>query len=606
VALLATTFLLTVPLTARARPGARSAPALIDNAGRMDANNLDLFVTNHGSFGLDLSTFGPGLHYPKGTSKTALFAAGIWVGAQVNDSIRTCTAEYVQEYEPGPMYNGTFQADQAAFKNYRLEAGNTTSSDYLNWPYLPPPGGQGAPLDTLGNPLLEGDLTLWSAYNDADPAGHIDNSGGGGGPGGTAPLGLEIQQTTFAFARGGALGNTIFLRFRLINKGENRLDSTYISIWADPDLGDAVDDLVGCDTTLSLGYCYNETNNDAVYGSAPPAIGFDFFRGPIVQSSPGVHDTLGLTSFNKYINGEDPTTPTEAYLLMKGRKRDGSPLHVNDDPFQPVTTFQFPGDPVTGTGWLDTGGNDRRMQLSTGPFTFAVGDTQEVVCALIIGQGADRLSSISDLKQKDAVAQLFFDLNLNSTPPTAIAATLLESVAEPGRVALVWRVHVPEVASATVFRREERGDWTRLGAATPDGGSRLKFEDATVRAGSRYAYRLVVRDLLGEETSLDVWVDVPLEGVPSAAALRLGTANPSGGRVGIRYGLPAAGPARLEVYDVRGGRVATLTNSPSTAGWHGMTWNGKDDRGQAVASGIYLLRLTTRNGAVVRKVAVAR
>jgi hypothetical protein len=269
VAVLATTFLLSAPQIAHARPGHRApaassardpakhgfrpASALIDNTGHVDANNLDMFVTNHGSFGYDLTTGGPGLEFPTGSGKTALFAAGIWVGAQVNDSIRTCTAEYSQEYAPGPMYNGTFQLDQIAFKNYRLEAGNTTSDDYLNWPYQAVPLGQGAPLDTLGNPLLEGDLTLWSAYNDADPARHTNDNGGTGGPGGTKPLGLEIQQTTFAFNRGGALGNIIFLRFRLINKGANRLDSTYVSIWSDPDLGDASDDLVGCDSTLSLG-----------------------------------------------------------------------------------------------------------------------------------------------------------------------------------------------------------------------------------------------------------------------------------------------------------------------------------------------------------------
>lgn len=397
------------------KPSVHRSTATTDNSGRMDANNLDLFVTNHGSFGWDLSTGNSGLRYPKGTTQTALFAAGMWVGAQVNDTIRTCVAEYSQEYTPGPMLGGTFQVDQSAFKNYRLEAGNTTSDDYLNWPYLDPPAGQGAPRDSALNPLLLGDVTLWSVYNDADPGEHSNGSAGR-----TKPLGLEIQQTTFAYNRGGALGNIIFIKFRIINKGGNRLDSTYISIWSDPDLGDASDDLVGCDTTLSLGYCYNETSNDAVYGVSVPAVGFDFFRGPIVYDSLGVAiDTLGMTSFNKYINGEDPTSATEAYHLMQGLHRDGSPVHENDNPLDPITTFQFAGDPVTSTGWLDGTGNDRRLQLSSGPFTMAAGDTQEVVCALIVGQGPNRLASISDLKDKDAAAQIVFDLNFDipSPPP---------------------------------------------------------------------------------------------------------------------------------------------------------------------------------------------
>jgi hypothetical protein len=395
----------------------RRASKSVDNSGRMNANNLDMFVTNHGSFGWDLSTSQPGLFFPKGTTKTCLFAAGMWVGAKVNGEVRTCVAEYSQEYAPGPMLNGTFQIDQPAFKNYRLERGNTTSSDFLNWPSGDPPLGQGAPLDSLGNPLLLGDLTLWSVYNDADDSRHTNGSAGR-----TEPLGLEIQQSTFAFARGGALGNIIFIKFKIINKGGNQLDNTYVSVWADPDNGDASDDLVGCDTTLSLGYCYNEGSNDAVYGTTPPAIGFDFFRGPIVQRSPGVFDTLGMTSFNKYINGEDPTSAQEAYNLMQGLERDGAQLHVNDDPNQPITTFQFPGDPVTQTGWLDAGGNDRRLQLSSGPFNMAPGDTQEVVCAVIVGQGTNNLNSVADLKQKDAAAQLVFDLNFDipSPPPSPI------------------------------------------------------------------------------------------------------------------------------------------------------------------------------------------
>ncbi|MBK8230263.1 MAG: hypothetical protein IPK72_06685 [Candidatus Eisenbacteria bacterium] len=57
--------------------------------------------------------------------------------------------------------------------------------------------------------------------------------------------------------------------------------------------------------------------------------------------------------------------------------------------------------------------------LSSGPFTMAPGDTQEVVCAIIVAQGADRLSSIGLLKQYDAQAQAVFDINFNipSPPP---------------------------------------------------------------------------------------------------------------------------------------------------------------------------------------------
>src|SRR6185436_130084 len=138
-------------------------------------------------------------------------------------------------------------------------------------------------VDVPGPDVL-GDMMMWAVYNDANPANHTNDAGG------SAPLGVEIQQTTFAFNRQGALGGTVFMSYKLINKGGQTLDSMYISQWADPDLGGAAgytDDLVGCDTLpdgtgkpRSLGFVYNSTNNDGGYGSAPPALGYDFFRGP--------------------------------------------------------------------------------------------------------------------------------------------------------------------------------------------------------------------------------------------------------------------------------------------------------------------------------------
>jgi hypothetical protein len=409
---------------ARARMPHRAA-ATIDNSGRMDVNNLDMVVTNHGSISYDLVTGNSGLIYPKGGTRTAVFAAGLWVGAKVAGETRVAVGEYSQEFTPGPMAGGTYQPDVPAFRNFRIERGGVGYAEYLA-EAVP----QGAPLDSLGNPLLFGDATIWSVFNDADPGTHTNDAGS------TTPLGLEVQQTVFAYNRGGALGNIIFVKWKFINKGGNTLDSTYVSVWSDPDLGGFTDDLVGCDTTRSLGFCYNATNQDGQYGNRPPAVGYDFFRGPIVPIGGGAFDTLGMTSFNKYINGTDPASQDETYNYMSGLKADGSLLHVNDDPLQPVTTFQVPGDPVAGTGWLDSNPADRRLFLSAGPFTMAPGDSQEVVTAIIIGQGSDRLSSISDMKAKDDVAQLVFDLNFDIPAPPP-APTVYAQALDKG-VRLVW------------------------------------------------------------------------------------------------------------------------------------------------------------------------
>jgi hypothetical protein len=416
--------------------GRRSLPhrsaSSISNSTHMDANNIDMIVTNHGSFAYDLISGNAGFIYPKGSTKTAVFAAGPWIGARVvTDTLgtketRVAIGEYSQEFTPGPMANGTFQTDNARFRNYKITRGNTTSADYLNWPV-----DQGAPLDSMGKPAILGDAMIWSVYNDADPSTHTNTAGS------TAPLGVEIQQSTFAFNRSGALGNIIFVRYKILNKGGNQLDSMYVSAWSDPDLGGFTDDLVGCDTTRSLGYVYNATANDQIYGGTPPSVGYDFFRGPIVPTAtPGVFDTLGMASFNKYVNGTDPSDAGQTYHYMQGLQANGDPVHFNDDTLQAITTFQVPGDPVTSAGWLDSNPGDRRLQLSTGPFNMAPGDSQEVTIAIIVGQGTDNLSSITAMKDEDDKAQIVFNLNFDIPEPPPSPTIYTQELDK--RVRLVW------------------------------------------------------------------------------------------------------------------------------------------------------------------------
>lgn len=399
-------------------------------------NNIGMFVTNSGSFAWDVATENPGLIFPwaGGTgTKTAVFASGLWIGAKVNGKIRIAVAEYSDEYVPGVMKDSTFSQDDPRFKIYKIYRGDTTSADYVNWPV-----GDGAPVDSNGKPLFLGDETLWGVYNDADPSAHSNNAGM------TSPLGVEVQQTTFGFNREDPLGNVVFVKLKIINKGPNTLDSTYISVWSDPDLGGAMDDYVGCDTTLSVGFCYNATNNDELYGSKPPCVGYDFFQGPIVPGTsadtayvsgipkPG-YKNLPMVSFNKYINGTDPTSASETYNYMQGLNPDGT---VQTDPSGLPTTYMMSGDPVTGKGWLDTNPADRRFMLSAGPFTMAPGDTQEVVAAIVLGQGADRQTSITAMKYNDRFAQSAFDKNF--VLPQAPEAPVVKATPLDRSLVLIW------------------------------------------------------------------------------------------------------------------------------------------------------------------------
>ena len=137
------------------------------------------------------------------------------------------------------------------------------------------------PIDLNGNgkwdlnedsPDILGDVTAWCVYNDGVPR-MIRRWNW------NDPEGIEIHQTVFGHFN----KDVLFVRYRVTYKRDNptRLDSVFFSLWADIDIGDVNDDLVGCDTTLALGYNYN-SGTDTVFGNNPPAIGITLLQGPPV------------------------------------------------------------------------------------------------------------------------------------------------------------------------------------------------------------------------------------------------------------------------------------------------------------------------------------
>lgn len=70
--------------------------------------------------------------------------------------------------------------------------------------------------------------------------------------------------------------------------------------------------------------------------------------------------------------------------------------------------------------------------------------------------------------------------------------------------------------------------------------------------------------------------------------------------------LPSDGPVELSIYDVTGRLVRTLVSETQTTGPHQVVWNGRDDAGRAVASGVYMARLQSGTKAHVRKMSLIK
>src|SRR5437867_4301574 len=249
---------LALPAAAPARPLVREAPAspsrvsIIDNSQVIDANAVRMFVTNTGSFAWDRATGNAGLEFPKGSGKTAVFASGLWLGGLVGGQLRIALSEYSDEYGPGSAAGGVpADPNQPQFKVYKLlrvysdsSARDAALADYNAGavPYGAPP----VSVRPDGSLSILGDQMLWSVYNDLDPARHNNRAGS------TPPLGVEVRHTTFAFDQPGPLGNTVFIRFQILNRSSSPIESMYLGIWSDPDIGGFTDDFVAIDVPRSL------------------------------------------------------------------------------------------------------------------------------------------------------------------------------------------------------------------------------------------------------------------------------------------------------------------------------------------------------------------
>jgi len=83
----------------------------------------------------------------------------------------------------------------------------------------------------------------------------------------------------------------------------------------------------------------------------------------------------------------------------------------------------------------------------------------------------------------------------------------------------------------------------------------------------------------------------PPEGLPSLTALRSIYPNPFNPQTTIAFDLAVPGAVDVAVYDLTGARVRLLDERTYPAGRHSLVWDGRDDAGVRVASGMYLLRL---------------
>jgi hypothetical protein len=481
-------------LSNQGNPGRQT---LIYDLQYQETNNVSMPITNFGQFGQNLAG-SAGDDWPKGSGNTYIFGAGIWVGALLgNDTIVINGYNTVgsgQEFIPGPHTSPNRAEDRLFF--------SSSASDLAYW---------GDTTDA-GEPIIIGDEDTWCMFNGHDPT--VQGAG---------ELPLPVTVTRHSFAWNNPLNaNMIFFLYTIRNDTTVTLTDMYVGLGSDLDIGDADNDLVGLDVKRSLGYTFTPVQ-EAGWDAPPPYyIAYRMLQAPraddtvYVGQDPANPDTiiypgehLVLTAFKKFTRNVDANNDIQRFLVMAGYD------------------FNYLYGPFSDSA--DAEPSDKRMAMSSGPFTLDPGEIDTLLIAVMYSNG--NTGGLKYLQSEGDAAKKLFDAGwAQPKPPRPPTITTL--VPGSGRVVIGWDnlpvltpddyFKVTEAAGDTVYREYDfegyrlwrsrtgiAGQWdllaqfdiangvTLLPDGTEDGldmGLQFSYQDTTVYNGFTYHYAVTSYD----------------------------------------------------------------------------------------------------------------
>jgi hypothetical protein len=333
-------------------------------------------------------------------SATAIQYDSIW---KIN---RYTIDEFITQYNLGNVSNGSYQIPNI-IQNWPAHGTGNYSSQLA--PFVDHNAdGIYNPMDG-DYPKIKGDQMLWWVMNDNKDA-HGETNG--------TPLGIEIHASAYAYYclnipdSNDVVNYTTFYSFDFINRSDTDYHDVYLGLYVDVDLGNYGDDFVGCNIQNDFGFAYNGDNNDegiAGYGLNPPMMSVAVLKGPLAEPGDsldnnhnGVTDetseNCSLNHFLYYNNDNDacagnPGNAQDFYEYLTSFWRCGTHVTYGGNGrgggvggTNIPTDYFFSGMPYD-TGWTEAGaGNspsDRRMLMSSGPFSLPKGETRTADFAYI-------------------------------------------------------------------------------------------------------------------------------------------------------------------------------------------------------------------------------
>jgi len=414
------------------------------------------------------------------------------------------------------------------------------------------------------------------------------------------PLGLQVVQSSFQWSDP-ALADFIGYEYTATNIGVAAIDGVYCAMFSDFDVGSqANDDIMGGWTGLvhetvsdsfvpvSLAWVHDE----AAVAPAPGYCAWVLCGIATDAAAGGPADPLQMYSLNFFSGqvsfelGGDPTNDAERYQL--------------------ISTPNIDADPAPGriADWRCVIGAPRVPSLAPGEsVTFRAALVAGLTLADLLANAARAVLAAQGQnydRDGDPANGAEFNvpwLPLQDAPVPAIGGRLVPNVLAGG-VELAFDVFHADGLPVAVQRRSGRGLAARSWVLA-DAAGRVVDDDAGPWPRTY--------DLVAKAAAADLVLDtVEVSGPPAPALALAGSPNPFNPRVTLDFTLPAAGWARLTVHDARGRRVRELFAESRPAGAGRVPWDGTDDGGRGVASGVYTVRLETVQGVTEQRVTLLR
>lgn len=137
-----------------------------------------------------------------------------------------------------------------------------------------------------------------------------------------------------------------------------------------------------------------------------------------------------------------------------------------------------------------------------------------------------------------------------------------------------------------------------LGTITPQDTVRDTVRFELVNGATRNALIAAAKRNADESFHTEFF---PVKSLPSSLKLYSNYPNPFNPSTTIRFDLDRAGFISLKIYNILGQEVRLLQRGHMPAGSYHVDWDGKDDRGRSVSSGVYIYNLQTMGKTLSRK-----